>query len=71
MIAKNIVEDDESAFVILADGTDLKTFGGGFADAGDWVIDKNPAVDKAIIYKRDKGNNRSEVFLVFGFTTLW
>ena len=63
MIAKNIIEDDESAIVIFTDGTNLKIFDGGFATTGNWVIDKNLAVDKAIIYKRDKVNNRSEVFL--------
>ena len=63
MIAKNIIEDDESAIVILTDGTGLKIFDGGFAVTGDWVIDKNLAVDKAIIYKRDREQNRTEIFL--------
>ncbi len=63
MIAKNMLADDESAIVLLTDGTNLKIFGGGFATTGDWVIDRNLAVDKAIIYKRDKVNNRIEVFL--------
>jgi len=63
MIAKNIIENDESAIVILTDGTNLKFFDGGFATTGDWVIDKNLAVDKAIIYKRDRVNNRSVVYL--------
>jgi len=63
MIAKNIIEDDESAIVILTDGRGLKIFNGGFATTGDWVIDKNLAVDKAIIYKRDKSTNRTDVFL--------
>lgn len=63
MIAKNIVEDDESAIVIFTDGTNLKIFDGGFATTGNWVIDRDLVVDKAIIYKRDKVNNRNEVFL--------
>ena len=63
MIAKNIIEDDESAIVIFTDGTNLKTFDGGFANTGNWVINKNLAVDKAIIYKHDRVNNRAEVFL--------
>ncbi len=50
MIAKNIIEDDESAIVILTDGTNLKIFDGGFATTGNWVIDKNLAVDIAFIY---------------------
>lgn len=63
MIAKNIIEDDESAIVIFTDGQGLKIFDGGFATTGDWIIDKNLAVDKAIIYKRDKQANRTDVFL--------
>ena len=63
MIAKNIIENDESAIVIFTDGTNLKIFDGGFATTGNWVIDKNLAVDKAIIYKRDRANNQSEVYL--------
>ena len=63
MIAKNIIEDDESAIVILTDGTNLKIFDGGFATTGNWIIDKNLSVDKAIIYKRDKTTNRTDVFL--------
>ena len=58
-----MLADDDSAIVLLTDGTNLKIFGGGFATIGDWVIDRNLAVDKAIIYKRDKVNNRIEVFL--------
>jgi len=63
MIAKNIIGDDESAIVIFTDGTNLKIFDGGFATTGDWIIDKNLLVDKAIIYKRDKVTNRTEIFL--------
>ena len=63
MIAKNIIEDDESAVVISTDGTNFKIFDGGFATIGNWVIDRDLSVDKAIIYKRDKVNNRIEVFL--------
>jgi len=63
MIAKSILKDDESAVVIFTDGKGLKIFDGGFAITGDWVVDKNLAVDKAIIYKRDKLNNRTDVFL--------
>lgn len=63
MIAKNIIEDDESAIVILTDAKGLKIFDGGFAITGDWLIDKNLTVDKAVIYKRDKTTNRTEVFL--------
>lgn len=63
MIAKNIIEDDESAVVICTDDSGWKTFDGGFATTGDWVINKDFAVDKAIIYKRDKENNRNDVFL--------
>jgi hypothetical protein len=63
MIAKNIIEDDESAIVILTDGKGLKIFDGGFATTGDWVIDRNLAVDKAIIYKRNREENLIEIFL--------
>jgi len=63
MIAKNIIEDDESAIVIFTDGRGLKIFDGGFAITGDWLIDRNLAVDKAIIYKRDKEKNLTEIFL--------
>ena len=63
MIAKNIIEDDESAIVIFTDGKGLKIFDGGFATTGDWVIDRNLMVDKAIIYKRDREKNLTEVFL--------
>lgn len=63
MIAKNILGDDESAVVISTDETGLKIFDGGFATTGDWKIDKNLAVDKAIIYKRDRQTNRTDVFL--------
>ena len=63
MIAKNIIEDDESAIVILTDGKGLKIFDGGFATTGDWKIDRNLAVDKAIIYKRDQDKNLTEIFL--------
>ena len=63
MIAKNIIENDESAVVILTDGSGLKLFDGGFATTGDWVIKRDFAVDKAIIYKRDKETNQTEVFL--------
>jgi hypothetical protein len=63
MIAKNIIEDDESAIVFSTDGKGLKIFDGGFATTGDWLIDRNLAVDKAIIYKRDKLSNRTEIFL--------
>lgn len=63
MIAKNMLENDESAVVIFTDGKGWKTFDGGFAMTGDWVIDKNLAVDKAIIYKRDKSKKRTDVFL--------
>lgn len=63
MIAKNIIENDESAVVILTDDAGCKFFDGGFAVTGDWLISKDFAVDKAIIYKRDKQNNRNDVFL--------
>ena len=63
MIAKNIIEDDESAIVFLTDDKGLKIFDGGFAVTGDWVIAKNLAVDKAIIYKRDRATKLTEVFL--------
>lgn len=63
MIAKNIIENDESAIVISTDDKGLKMFDGGFATTGDWLIDRNLAVDKAIIYKRDKATNRTEIFL--------
>ena len=63
MIAKNIIENDESAVVIFTDGKGWKTFDGGFATTGDWVIKGDFAVDKAIIYKRDKENNRNDVYL--------
>ena len=63
MIAKNMIENDESAVVILTDEKGWKTFEGGFATTGDLIISKDFAVDKAIIYKRDKENNRNDVFL--------
>lgn len=63
MIAKNIIEDDESAVIILTDENGCKFFDGGFAVTGDCIISKNFAVDKAIIYKRDKLNNRNDIFL--------
>jgi hypothetical protein len=63
MIAKNIIENDESAVVICTDENGFKTFEGGFAMTGDWVIGRNFAVDKAIIYKHDKETNRSDIFL--------
>jgi len=63
MIAKNILEDDESAVVIFTDGKGWKVFDGGFAMTGDWVIDQHLAVDRAIIYKRDKATNRTDVYL--------
>ena len=63
MIAKNIIEDDESAIVIFTDGANLKIFDGGFATTGDWLIDRNLAIDKAIIYKRNKATNQTEVFV--------
>ncbi len=63
MIAKNIIENDESAVIIFTDGRGWKTFDGGFATTGDWVIKGDFAVDKAIIYKRDKANNRNDVYL--------
>lgn len=63
MIAKNIIEDDESAVVIFTDGQNLKTFAGGFATTGDFVIANNLSVDRAIIYKRIRAENRAEVYL--------
>lgn len=63
MIAKNIIEDDESAVVIRTDGTNLKIFDGGFATTGDWVIDTDLSVDRAIIYKRDGATNRTEIYV--------
>ena len=63
MIAKNIIENDESAVIISTDDTGWKTFDGGFAMTGDWVIKKDFAVDKAIIYKRDQETNLTEVYL--------
>lgn len=63
MIAKNIIEDDESAIVILTDEKGLKIFDGGFATTGDWLISENLTVDKAIICKRDKLSNRIDVYL--------
>lgn len=63
MIAKNIIADDESAVVIFTEGKGWKTFDGGFAMTGDWILSKDFAVHKAIIYKRDKLNNRNDVFM--------
>ena len=63
MIAKNIIENDESAVVILTDEKGWKTFDGGFATTRDLIISKDFAADKAIIYKRDKENNRNDVYL--------
>lgn len=63
MIAKNIIEDDESAVVIFTDGRNLKTFDGGFATTGNWVIDNNLAVDRAIIYKRSRAERQAEIYL--------
>ncbi len=37
MIAKIIIEDDESAIVIFTAVTNLKIFGGEFATNGNWV----------------------------------
>jgi hypothetical protein len=40
MIAKNIIEDDESAIVIITAGTHLKIFESDFANTGNSVLDK-------------------------------